>query len=259
MNWRKECRAGFSGICRHCWECLSAGEDAALAIQLTVGGIQALYGICSIDYSSDISRKLEDWGDNIPVAFPASHGIRILLGPFFADTVTVHPALLLIRGIVDRFQIPGKGLTVFVCYILQGVPHLVDDAALVLGLRESCLDRFTDSGQSVSADDQDILDSAVLEAVQDRKPVLGAFIITHFDRQYFLLSFTVDPKDDIRRQLFDDPVITDGVVDRIDEQDGINLIKGPVLPFLDLWQELVSHIRDEAFRCLKTVDIHKCF
>ena len=145
-------------------ERLPAGEDAALAIQLTVGRIQALYGICSIDYSSDIGRKLEDRGDNIPVAFPASHGIRILLRPFFADTVTVHPALLLIRSIIDRFQIPSKGLAIFVCHILQGVPHLVDDAALVLGLRESCLDRFTDPGQSVSTDDQDILDSAVLEA-----------------------------------------------------------------------------------------------
>ena len=118
----------------------------------------------------------------------------------------------------------------------------MDDAALVLGLRESCLDRFTDSSQSVSTDDQDILDSAVLEAVQDRKPVLGAFIITDFNRQDFLLSFSVDPQDDIRCQLFNDPIVTDGVVDRIDEQDRINLIKRPVLPFLDLRQKLVSHI-----------------
>ena len=184
-------------------ERLSAREDAALAIQLTVGGIQALYGIRSIDYSSDISRKLEDWSDNIPVAFPASHGIRVLFRPFLADTVTVYPALFLIRGIVDGFQILGKGLAVFICHILQGVTHLVYDAALILGLRESCQYCFTDPGQTVSADDQDIFDAAVLETVQDRKPVLGAFIITNFDRQDLLLSFTVDSQDDISCQLFD--------------------------------------------------------
>ena len=41
----------------------------------------------------------------------------------------------------------------------------MDDAALVFGLRKGCLDRFTDSGQSVGTDDQDILDAAVLETV----------------------------------------------------------------------------------------------
>ena len=116
------------------------------------------------------------------------------------------------------------------------------DAALILGLRESCLDGFTDPGQTVSTDDQDILDSAVLEAVQNRKPVLGTFIITDFDRKNFLLTFAVDSQNDISCQLFDDSVVTDGVVDRIDEQDRINLIKRPVLSFLDLQQELVSNI-----------------
>ena len=121
----------------------------------------------------------------------------------------------------------------------------MDDAALVFGLRESCLDRFTDPCQTISTDDQDISDSAVLKAVQDRKPVLGAFIITNFDRQDLLLSFTVDSQDDISCQLFDEPVITDGVMDRIDEQDRINLIKRPILPFFDLRQELAcqSHPR----------------
>ena len=83
----------------------------------------------------------------------------------------------------------------------------MDNAALIFCLREGCLNRFTDPCQSIGADDQDIFNSTVFEAVQDREPVLGAFIIADFDRQDFLLSFTVDPQDDIRCQLFNDPIV----------------------------------------------------
>ena len=102
---------------------------------------------------------------------------------------------------------------------------------------------YINPGQSVSTDDQDILDAAVLETGQDRKPVLGTFILADFDRQDFFLSVAVDFQDDISSQLFDDSVVTDREMDCIDEQDWINLIKGPVLPFLNLWQEPVSYIR----------------
>ena len=121
----------------------------------------------------------------------------------------------------------------------------MDNAALIFCLREGCLDRFTDPCQSIGADNQDIFNPAVFEAVQDGEPVLGTFVIADFNRQDFLLSFAVDSKDDISRQLFDNPVITDRVMDRIDEQDRINLVKRPVLPFFDLRQELAcqSHPR----------------
>ena len=105
----------------------------------------------------------------------------------------------------------------------------MDSAALIFCLREGCLNRFTDPCQSIGADDQDIFNSTVFEAVQDREPVLGAFIIADFDRQDFLLPFAVDSKDNISRQLFDDPIITDGIMDRIDEQDRINLIESSAI------------------------------
>ena len=118
-------------------------------------------------------------------------------------------------------------------------------------------DRFADSGQPVSADDQDIFDPTVLKAIQDGQPVLGALVIADLDRQDIFLSFAADPEDDVSCHLPDDPVVPDGVVDRVDIEDRIDVVKRSVLPVFNLRQNLIRHIGDEAFRGFKAIDIHE--
>ena len=43
----------------------------------------------------------------------------------------------------------------------------------------------------------------------------------------------------------------------IDEDDGVYLVEGAILPFLYLRQEFVRHVGDEAFGCLEAVDVHE--
>ena len=83
-------------------------------------------------------------------------------------------------------------------------------------------------------DDQDIFYSPVFKAVQDGQPVLGAFVFSDLDRKDILLSFTVDPENDIGSKLSDDSVAADRIVDRIDINYRINVVKRPGLPLLDL-------------------------
>ena len=66
-----------------------------------------------------------------------------------------------------------------------------------------------------------------------------------------------DPEDDVSRHLPNDPIIPDGVVDCADIEDGVDVIEGPVLPVLDLGKDLIRHVRYEALRGLKTIDIHE--
>ena len=97
----------------------------------------------------------------------------------------------------------------------------------------------------------------VLKAIEDGQPVLSTLVIADLDRQDIFLSFAADPEDDVSRHLPNDPIIPNGVVDCIDAEDGVDVVEGPVLPVLDLGQDLIRHVRYEALRGLKTIDIHE--
>ena len=58
---------------------LIAREDAPLAIQLAVCGVQALDRVRRVDDGPHVCGKLEDRRDDVPVALPALHGVRIFL------------------------------------------------------------------------------------------------------------------------------------------------------------------------------------
>lgn len=134
----------------------------------------------------------------------------------------------------------------------------MDDAALVFCLRESRLNRLPDPGQPVSADDLDVLDPAILKAVENGQPVLGALVIADLDCQDTFLSFAADSKDDVSRHLPNGPIVPDGVVDRVDVENRIDVIEKPVLPVLNLGQDLIRYVRYETLRGFKPIDIYEC-
>ena len=118
----------------------------------------------------------------------------------------------------------------------------MDDTALLLRGRKRRRYRLFDPAQPVRAKDQDILHPAVFQPVKDTQPVFAAFILAYDYGQDFLPAVRVDTQHDIGGKFAYDAVITDGKMDCVYEDDGINLIQGPVLPFLNLREESVGYV-----------------
>jgi hypothetical protein len=70
----------------------------------------------------------------------------------------------------------------------------MDDAALLFGLRIGSGDRIFDPGETVGAEDQDILDAAILQSIQDTEPVCAALILSDLDRQDLLVTSESIPR-----------------------------------------------------------------
>ena len=70
-------------------------ENAPLLVKTPITGIEALYGVCCIDYLPDDSREFKDWAYYIPVCAPALHGVRIAVTPFLLYLVADCNSLLL--------------------------------------------------------------------------------------------------------------------------------------------------------------------
>ena len=100
----------------------------------------------------------------------------------------------------------------------------MNQAALVFRGRISSCDRLLNAGEAISAQDQDIFYSSVLQCIQYGQPVLCAFIFTDLDRQDFFLSLAVDPQDNIGSHFPYDVVVTDRVMDRVYEQHRVNFV-----------------------------------
>ena len=76
------------------------------------------------------------------------------------------------------------------------------------------------------------------------------------DAEYTALMAALDEREnELRGKLPDDTVITYRVVYGVDEQNRIDIVQGPVLPFFYLRQYLIRNVRYEAFRRLKSIDI----
>ena len=80
-----------------------AGEYASLAVQLPICRIQRFYGVCRVNYLSDLYGKLKNRRNGIPILIPALHGIRVLFGPFFGDFFKFLQCCFLGRGLINRF------------------------------------------------------------------------------------------------------------------------------------------------------------
>ena len=119
------------------------------------------------------------------VPVKALHGPGILLFPFLRDLIQCFPACLFGWCVVNGFQIIGECFPIFVRHVFQRVAYLMDDAALVIGLGIRSSDGSADLGQSVRAQDQDVLYAAVFQFIQHGQPVPGAFIFANLDGQWY--------------------------------------------------------------------------
>ena len=88
----------------------------------------------------------------------------------------------------------------------------------------NCLFNTAKTAKTVSADNQDILYTTILQLIQDGQPVFWTFIITDSDWKNLFFPFCVDAKNDVGSQFSDYSIISYGIMDGIYIEDRIYLV-----------------------------------
>ena len=104
-----------------------------------------------------------------------------------------------VRGGVDRSQRGGDLLAIAVVDVAQRRADEVHDAGLHPGLRERRLDRLGEAFEAVDAADQDVLDAAALEVIEDGQPELGALGLLPPQPEDLPVAVARHPKREIAR------------------------------------------------------------
>lgn len=217
--------------------------------------IQTLDGIRRVDERPDLRGILEKGRYLVPVRSPGGGDMRIALVPFFRELFEGCGSLLFRGRLADRPQVLGHRLPLFPRYITKGVSDLMDNAFLDPRSGEDGLDRFGYPLEVVHGEDQNVLDSAVLELVKNGQPVLGRFGLADPEAQAFLLPIEVDPDDRVYRNVPDMAFMPHLQEHSIHIDQGIDGFQRPVLPFPGPVQDLVRDRAHRLRRDLVTVEI----
>ena len=87
------------------------------------------------------------------------------------------------------------------------------NTSLILCFGECSGNCLFNTAKTVSADNQDILYTTILQLIQDGQPVFWTFIITNSDWKNLFFSFCVDAKNDVGSQFSDYSIISYGIMD----------------------------------------------
>src|SRR3989344_9029258 len=139
-----------------------------------------------VDHATDRIRVREERREVCPAVLPALQ-IRTILRPSVHDFLECgKTSFFVVRGI-DHLKVVAEQLPVFVRKEHNRVPDLMRDAYLNIGFRKDCLDGFRESFEPVDARDEDILDTAILEVVENTHPEFRAFGFSSPNPEHFLL------------------------------------------------------------------------
>ncbi len=162
-------------------------EDLRCLCDLPELTVEILDRIRRVDCFANGLRIAEEWSDIGPSRLPAFK-IRLVLWPsvhhFFES---IEPGFLA-RSIVDRFKLCAELLLVFGSDEHDCVSDLMHDADLHVGVRVHRFDCFRESFQSINASDKDVIDSAILEIVQDMHPEFSTFRFADPYTKHLLLA-----------------------------------------------------------------------
>ena len=87
------------------------------------------------------------------------------------------------------------------------------NTSLILCFGECSGNCLFNTAKTVSADNQDILYTTILQLIQDGQPVFWTFIITDSDWKNLFFPFCVDAKNDVGSQFSDYSIISYGIMD----------------------------------------------
>ena len=115
------------------------------------------------------------------------------------------------------------------------------DAELNFGLGINGFYRVRQPLQPVHTGDQNILEAAVLQLREHREPELGALVPLDPDAENILDTVYINAYGKLCRLVDHTALVTYLHPDSVEEHDGIDLIKRPVLPIFHLGQYLIGH------------------
>ena len=121
----------------------------------------------------------------------------------------------------------------------------LDDTLLDLRIRENGFYRLGKACQAVYACDQDIFYATVLQSVQNGKPELCTLILPYIHAEHVFMPFHIDSDSDINRTFYNPAFITDMVMDGVHENDRIDFLQRPFLPFF--YDVILSRLVDTFF------------
>ena len=131
----------------------------------------------------------------------------------------------------------------------------MDDAVLDFRFGKYGFNGSGKPGQIIRAGDENVLNSAVFQAVEYRCPIFGAFIFTDPHAQNVLPAVQINADGDIDRFLYDLPFAADMIVDGVHENHCVDAFQRPLLPFFRGGENLVRNTAYSRVRHLYAVDI----
>lgn len=104
---------------------------------------------------------------------------------------------------------------------------------LDISFRKAGGDSFAESTEVIYAADQNILNAAVSQLIEDNQPELSRFMFANQHSQDIFAAVHIDPDDHIGSLIDNSDFLADFVVNGIHKHDGVCLFQRPILPFLN--------------------------
>ena len=171
---------------------LLVGEMPAGLDRLADLAVHRLDRVGRVDDLAQVLGQRQKRDDVLPAGPPTVGDHRVAGAPFLVEALELCERGFGVGGAVDRPQVLGQRPAVLVADVAHRGSDLVNDAGLHPGLGEDGLDRVREPGEAVDAGDQDVLDAALVEVVEDGQPELRALVVLPPDPQGFAVAVASD-------------------------------------------------------------------
>ena len=160
-----------------------------------------------------------------------------------------------VDGGVDRPEVAGDLLAFAAGDVAEAVPDQVDDAGLHPRLGEHRFDRFGEPLEPVDAGDQDVLDAALLEVVQDLEPELRALALLEPHPEHVPVAFEGDAQREVAGPALHAARFSDLDHEAVEEHDRVEVIERPLLPGTHVLHDRVGDAADQVAADLDAVEL----
>jgi hypothetical protein len=175
--------------------------------------------------------------------------------PLGVEAVELGERLIGVGGGVDRPQRGGDLLLVAVVDVAQRGADEMHDAGLHPRPRKGRLDRLRKALQTVDAGDQDVLNAAAPQVVQDGQPEFRALAVLPPDPEHLALAVTGDAEGEVAGAVLHRAVLADADHHRVEVDDRIHGVQRPGPPRLNVLEHDVGDPRDRVAPDLGAVQL----
>ncbi|KVN92973.1 hypothetical protein WJ70_14060 [Burkholderia ubonensis] len=131
------------------------------------------------------------------------------------------------------------------------------DAGLDLGSRIYRLDCLGEAAQAVNDGDQDVVQAAVLQFVEDLQPELGTLGLLDPQTQHFLAAVGPNSQRKVHRLVLDRAFVANLQPKCVEIHDRIHGLERALLPLLDVGQHLIGNRGNQIRRHLQPVQFQQ--